>query len=313
MGLVVTVAPTIEPVTLAEAKRHLRLDTGTFADEVASTICLAPDAYGITPAYGIIGTGVDVLNKSALVQISVGSVAAGATLDYKIQESNTLGSGYTDWLGTTYAQITSAGTVEKQYTGTKTYIRIVATVAVGAIDFGCSVVTGNYMTDDDTYVSTLITTARRICENYQSRSYITRTYALTLDAWPRAPFDLPMPPAATITSIVYTNSAGTAATWSATEYQLDATGFVGRLAPAYGYSWPSETLRDLAGITITYTAGYGATAASVPEEIRHAIMMLVGDLYENREDTNTFANFASPVNVSWSVKALLGFDRVISV
>ncbi len=309
MGLVVTVAPTIEPVTLAEAKRHLRLDTGTFADEVASTICLAPDAYGITPTYGIIGTGVDVLNKSALVQISVGSVAAGATLDYKIQESNTLGSGYTDWLGTTYTQITAAGTVEKQYTGIKTYIRIVCTVAVGAIDFGCSVITGNYMTDDDTYVSTLITTARKICENYQQRAYITRTYALSLDSWPCAPFDLPMAPAATITSIVYTNSAGTAATWSATEYQLDATGFVGRLAPAYGYSWPSETLRELAGITITYTAGYGATAASVPEEIRHAIMMLVGELYENREDSDKMESFEMP----WSVKALLGFDRVIGV
>jgi uncharacterized phiE125 gp8 family phage protein len=118
-----------------------------------------------------------------------------------------------------------------------------------------------------------------------------------------------MPPAATITSIVYTNSAGTAATWSATEYQLDATGFVGRLSPAYGYSWPSETLRELAGITITYTAGYGATAASVPEEIRHAIMMLVGELYENREDSDKMESFEMP----WSVKALLGFDRVIGV
>jgi len=309
MGLVQTVAPTIEPVTLAEVKTHLRLDTGTFADSIGSTACLVPDAYAITPAYGIIGTGVDVLNKSALVQISVGTVAAGATLDYKIQESNTLGSGYTDWLGTTYTQITAAGTYEKQYTGIKTYIRIVCTVAVGAIDFGCSVITGNYMTDDDTYISSLITTARKICENYQRRAYITRTYALTLDDWPCSPFELPMPPALTISSIVYTDTAGTATTWAATEYQLDASGFVGRLAPAYGYSWPSTTLRELAGITITYTAGYGATAASVPEEIRHAIMMLVGELYENREVTDKMEAYEMP----WSVKALLGFDRVISV
>lgn len=309
MGLVVSVPPTIEPVTLAEAKRHLRLDTGTFADEIASTICLAPDAYPVTPAYGIVGTGVDVLNKSALIQISVGTVGAGATLDYKIQESNTLGSGYTDWTGTTYTQITAAGTYEKQYTGIKTYIRIVCTVAIDAIDFGCSVITGNYMTDDDTYITTLITTARKICENYQRRAYITRTYQLTLDEWPCAPFELPMPPAIAISSIAYTNSAGTSTTWTASEYQLDATGFIGRLSPAYGYDWPSETLRELAGITITYTAGYGATAASVPEEIKHAIMLLVGELYENREDTDKMEAYKLP----WGVEALLGFDGVIKI
>lgn len=305
MGLVVSVAPTIEPVTLAEAKTHLHLDTGTFADEVASTISIAPDAWPITAAYGIVGTGVDVLGKSALAQFAVGTVAAGATLDYKIQESTALGSGYADWPGQTYTQITAAGTYEKQYTGVKQYIRIVATVAVGAIDFGASIVTGNYMVADDTYIGTLITTARKLCEGYQRRAYITRTYELTLDEWPSGILELPMPPALTITSIVYTTSAGTATTWSATEYQLDVTGFVGRVCPAYGYQWPSETLRELAGIKITYTAGYGATAASVPEEYRHAIMLLIGELYAQREDTDTMEHKGLP----WGVKALLGYDR----
>jgi len=314
MGLVISVAPTIEPVTLAECKAHLRLDTGTFADEVASTICIAPDAWPITAAYGIIGTGVDVLNKSALVQISVGTVAAGATLDYKIQESATLGAGYADWPGQTYTQITAAGTYEKAYTGIKQYIRVVGTVAVGAIDFGSSVITGNYMTSDDIYIGTLITTAREICEELQHRAYITRTYELTLDAWPCGALELPMPPAIAISSITYIDSAGTASTWTpVTEYQLDATGFVGRVTPAYGYQWPSATLRELAGIKITYTAGYGATASSVPSKVRHAIMMLVGDLYENREDSNPTPQFVAPVNISWGVKVLLGFDKVISI
>lgn len=311
MGLVVSVTPTIEPVTLGDIKSHLRLDTGAFSDEIASTISVAPDAWPITAAYGIVGTGVDVLNKSALFQFSVGTVAAGATLDYKIQESAVLGSGYVDWPGQTYTQITAAGTYEKAYTGIKQYIRVVCTVAVGAIDFGASVITGSYLTAEDTYITGLIITARKICEAEMRRSFITRTYILTLDAFP--PYgkvlELPMPPAAAITSVVYTNSAGTAATWTASEYQLDITGHTSRLVPAYGYNWPSETLREMEGVAITYTAGYGATAASVPEEIRHAIMKIVGDLYENREDSDTIDRYTMP----YSAKALLGYDRVVLI
>jgi uncharacterized phiE125 gp8 family phage protein len=309
MGLNISVQPTIEPVSLAEAKAHCRLDTGTFADEIASAQTLAPDAYAITPAYGIVGTGVDVLNKSALVQISVGTVGAGATLDAKIQESaNNIA--FTDWTGGAFTQITAAGTYEKQYTGIKQYIRIVATVATNAIDFGASVVTGNYMTADDTYISSLITTAREICESYQSRSYITRTYEYTLDEWPvDDAIDLPMPPAIAISSIVSTLSDGTSSTWSSSEYQLDATGFVGRLAPAYGYNWPSETLREMAGVKITYTAGYGSTAASVPSRVKHAIMILIGELYENREDTDKMQGYLMP----WGVKALLSQEKVFSL
>ncbi|MGV0982627.1 MAG: head-tail connector protein [Polynucleobacter sp.] len=308
MGLVESVAPTIEPVTLAEAKQHLKLDTGSFADSVASTVSIAPDAWPITPAYGVAGTGVSVLNKSALVQISVGTVGAGATLDYKIQESD-LGVTYTDWPGQSYTQITAAGTYEKAYTGTKVYIKVVATVAVDAIDFGASVITQNYQVADDTEITTMIKTARRLAENIQGRATINRTYELTLDAWPCGCIDLPMPPAVSVTSIIYTTSAGTATTWSATEYQLDATGFVGRISPTYGYSWPSETLRTLAGIKVTYVAGTGATAATVPNEVKHAIMLLVGELYENREDSDTMEHNKIP----WGIMALLGQDKVYKI
>lgn len=49
-----------------------------------------------------------------------------------------------------------------------------------------------------------------------------------------------------------------------------------RLQPEYG------TEDDQPALAIEYTAGYGATVASVPEEIRNAIMMLAAFLYEHR-------------------------------
>jgi len=307
MGLTISVAPTIEPISLAVAKAHLRLDTGTYADETASTISIAPDAYGIGASTN--GTGVDVLNKRALVQVSVGTVGAGGKLNVHIEESadNTT---WVDWTGGAITEIAAAGTSEKQYTGVKQYIRAVGVVTVGAIDYGASIITGAYTTDEDTELETLITAARQICEDWQRRAYITRTYEYTLDEWPEADYiEMPMPPLLTVTSIVYTTSAGTATTWDNDEYDLDISGFGGRIYPAYGYTWPSSELQPLAGIKITYTAGYGATAASVPAKIRQAILLLLGDLYENREDSDTLKRETVP----WSVGALLGQDRIHNV
>jgi uncharacterized phiE125 gp8 family phage protein len=306
MGLVLATAPKIEPVTLAQAKAHLRLDTGTMADEIASIVSIKPDAYGIASSTN--GTGVDVLNKSALVQVSVGTVDAGGTLAVHIEESAN-NSTWTDWADGAFTSITAAGTYEKQYTGVKQYIRAVGVDAVAAIDYGVSVITSNYMTDEDTELASMIIAAREYCEDYQGRALITRTYELTLDDWPRAPFELPMPPAIEIVSIKYIDSAGTVTTWSATEYQLDATGFVGRLSPAYGYSWPSTTLRELAGITITYTAGYGATVASVPYKTKAAILLAVGDLYNNREATDIVKHEI----VYLGLERLLGQDKVYAI
>jgi len=311
MGLVVSVEPTIEPVTLAEAKAHCRLDTGTLADELSSTVTISPATYAAASSTN--GTGVDVLNKSSLVQISVGTVAAGGLLDAHIEESAN-NSTWSDWTGGTFTQISAAGTYEKQYTGIKQYIRVVGAVTVASVNYSVAVVTSNYQTDDDTYITALIKTARKICELHQNRAYITRTYELTLDAWPCEDYiELPMPPALAITSIVSTLSDGTSSTWDDGEYELDASGFVGRLAPSYGYTWPSETLQKLAGIKITYTAGYGATAASVPSEIKHAITMLVGELYENREDSNPFGNNVNAMIMPWGVKALLSYEKVYSL
>jgi uncharacterized phiE125 gp8 family phage protein len=37
-------------------------------------------------------------------------------------------------------------------------------------------------------------------------------------------------------------------------------------------------------VTITYTAGYSTEPSGVPMQIRQAVLMMVADSYDNRED-----------------------------
>ena len=68
------------------------------------------------------------------------------------------------------------------------------------------------------------------------------------------------------------------------EWEIDIYSEPARLSETYGYSWPS-TYDRLNAIEITFLAGYGATAATVPETIKQAILLLLAHYYENREAT----------------------------
>lgn len=165
----------------------------------------------------------------------------------------------------------------------------------------------DYSTDDDIFTR-LIEVARIQCEQISGRAFITRTYTAYLDRWPGWCFELPYPPLATITSIKYYDDAGSAAaTISSSNYILDTTSEPGRVAFKSGYSFPSVTLREINGVEIIYTAGYGA-AADVPDQYKQAMLLLIGHLYENRESV-VVQQGVSLVQVPQAVEWLLLTDR----
>lgn len=139
-------------------------------------------------------------------------------------------------------------------------------------------------TADDTYVGTLITVARQNVESHLRRALISQTWEVVLDAFPAGVIRLPKPPLASVTSIKYTDDEGNESTYSSDNYVVDSDTEPGRVVLKSGQTWPAVTLAAANGVRVRYVAGYGAAGSNVPQAIRQAILLVIGSLYENRED-----------------------------
>ena len=141
---------------------------------------------------------------------------------------------------------------------------------------------------DDDYIDGLIKTVRRQVEQITNRALITQTWIYYMDAWPQGDyFELPYPPLQTVTSVKYLESDATISTMSSGEYIVDNDSEPGRIVLDYGETWPSETLLPSNPIYTEYVCGYGDDRLDIPDDIRHAMLMLCAHYYEMREPTIT--------------------------
>ena len=131
----------------------------------------------------------------------------------------------------------------------------------------------------------MIVAARQWVENRLHRQLITATWIAHLDTFESVIQIRNKLPIKTISSITYYDSQDTLQTLSSSLYQTDliSENCPPRIEPVSGQSWPS-TYDRMNAVRITFTAGYGATAESVPLGIRHAILMLACTWFENREN-----------------------------
>jgi uncharacterized phiE125 gp8 family phage protein len=305
VGIKRITAPTIEPVTLSEVKAHLRIDSGTLADDITTVQVIKPDEHAI----GVItSTGIDIIGYNVLVNLNAGTCSATGTLNVKIQDSDD-GVVYTDWYS--FAQVTTANDeaiYEKQYTGIKRYIRVVGTVTVDVSNYSVDIIKESPNSDEDDQLTDWITIAREYIENWTGKRLITQELEISFDDWPdtcwykkyihEANFiSLPISPIQSITSITHYDEDNTGTVWTATEYFLDTYSETPRISLTDSNSWPTETIRDTSSIIIKVVAGYGDLASDVPKLYKQMIKLLVGHFYENREATTDKAINEIPMGI----------------
>jgi uncharacterized phiE125 gp8 family phage protein len=324
-ALKIKTEPTEEPITADDVKTHLRIDSGTLADSITETPSITIASYSTGTSTG---TGVDISGNSVIACAVVGAVTAGTVLIH-LEESDDDVT-YADVVGSTFAEISTDNqnvVVEKEYTGSKQYVRANATVAGDAV-YGVNILEYGPESAEDTYIESLITAARTLVEDHTGRRLITQTWNYYLDnfgdgnRWPnnlelglilnaygndniKLPYAAPLQ---SVSSITYMDSDESSNAMSTSDYIVDIKSEPGRVVLGYGKSWPSATLSPSNPINIEFVAGYG-TSTTVPKQIKQAMLLITGDLYENRENSRD-TKFGELKEIPLAAKRLLKQYRV---
>lgn len=161
------------------------------------------------------------------------------------------------------------------------------------------VIDGSY----DEYIRTLIEAAREYVESYSRQSLVSTTWRQRLCGWPaNGIIELYRPPLQSVTSVQYVDESGTTQTFSSGSYAVDTASFPGRILRGYGVTWPSLRYEGVAHpVTVNFVAGR-STVESVPSPFKHAMKLLIGWWFKQREEVNV-GNIANKVPVA--ARALL--------
>ena len=161
-------------------------------------------------------------------------------------------------------------------------------------------------TAESALITAFITASTDYCEKLQNRAFITQVWDMTLDSFPRGDIiSIPLPPLQAVSSVTYLGTGGTSNTLTASTYIVDTANEPGRISLAFNEVWPTIDLQPVNGVVVKFTAGYG-TAGTVPEMPKQAIKLLVGHMFENRENTN----FKPLELIPDGVFNLLAFERI---
>jgi uncharacterized phiE125 gp8 family phage protein len=164
-------------------------------------------------------------------------------------------------------------------------------ISIDEVKTHCRII---HSTEDASIVG-MITAARERCEEYLWRALITQTWEFVYDQFPCGHMLLPRAPLQSVASIAYIDANGAAQTLASNQYLLETRGVMGRIAPAYAVTWP-ETQDRISTVTVTAVCGYGHFD-KVPWAIRAAMLMIVGHLWEHREEVSDFPAHEMPQSV----------------
>lgn len=147
-------------------------------------------------------------------------------------------------------------------------------------------------TSQDTRIESLITVARGRLERNLGRAFVDQTWELKTDGFCDEIF-IPRPPLIEVSSVKYIDEDGVEQTLDTDVYLvIDQGEMPSSIVRAEDQVWPDLYSRPDA-VRIRFRAGYSydedaspaeAVDVNVPEEIRQAILLLVGLYFETREE-----------------------------
>lgn len=159
--------------------------------------------------------------------------------------------------------------------------------------------------DDDIVIQRLIDAAVAFvdAQGVLGFAMITQTWGQWLSPNPGT-VQLSLGPVQSVSAVKYYDVDGVLQTATLSDFNVFGTPNRITVSPKAGKAWPVTQTRDDA-IKIEYVVGYGATSASVPQTVRHALMMLVAHWYENRETSSEKQMLDMPYGFS----EMIGIER----
>lgn len=161
--------------------------------------------------------------------------------------------------------------------------------------------------DDTLLEQVYIPTARAICEALSGRSFVPQVYELGLAQFPvqttytRNGINLGIGPIRGVESVTYRDSSGTDVVLDPASYIVDPYTEPGFIYAIYGSSWPSAYVMPNT-VRVRFTAGYDYAGGSpydfpLPTQFKWAMLLALGHIYENREETTVAALHELPLGL----------------
>lgn len=174
--------------------------------------------------------------------------------------------------------------------------------------------------DDDDYIEGLIQVATATIDGpsgWLGRCLVEQTLEWRGPGFGPRDGCLPYPPVSQIVSIKYDGPDGVERTVEPSTYRVVGSASAPELSLASGLFWPSMRC-DVEAVRVRYKAGWPivtegegdeeAITWTGPAPIRHAILLMVSELYENREA----ASDAPRTELPFAVQALLSTYRMFA-
>jgi len=161
--------------------------------------------------------------------------------------------------------------------------------------------------EEDALIYSLLSAAREYAEKTTSQAIIEQTVTAFYSRLPytAGAIELPLSNAVSITSITYVDSDDVVQTLSASDYYL-VQGQPNKVYIKEGYP---EAKDRPDSVVIIYQAGFGAIPFKpFPQAIKAAILIMVGDMYENRE-----AQSAQRFEQNMTVERLLNQNKEMAL